>query len=138
MLPPFSSRRLSIYHLSGEVIFLFSLSSFQLWDLIISKISAYRTCSLFIVKVICISTYPRLPSVIAVFSNAQTQKNITYLNAYLLKSSKFFRNLEVITSKVPSYGETLDQDDGEEIKASRALQQPRPLLSHTRIIAVNL
>lgn len=119
MLPPFSSHRLSIYHLSGEVIVLFSLSSFQLCDLIISKISAYRTCSLFIVKVICISTYPTLPSVIAIFSNVQTQKNITYLNAYLLKSSKFFRKLKVITSKVPSYGETLDQDDGEEIKASR-------------------
>lgn len=46
--------------------------------------------------------------------------------------------LEVVTFKVPSYCERVDKDDSMEIKEYRALKQPRPLLSHTRIIAVNL
>lgn len=46
--------------------------------------------------------------------------------------------LEVVTFKVPSYCERVDKDDSMEMKECRALKQPRPLLSHTRIIAVNL
>lgn len=45
--------------------------------------------------------------------------------------------LKVVTFKVPSYCERVNQDDSPEIKEFRALKQLRPLLSHTRIIALN-
>lgn len=85
-----------------------------------------------------ISHVPKILLYNSVFTNVSILNNIAYINVYLLKSSEFFTKLEVVTFKVSSYWESVDKDDSMKIKEYRALKPPRPLLSHTRIIAVNL
>lgn len=77
-------------------------------------------------------------SIITIFTNVSTLNNIAYISVYLLKSPEIFTMLDVVTIKVSSYCERVEKDDSLEIKEDRALKQPRPLLSHTRIFAVNL
>lgn len=61
-------------------------------------------------------TCPRFSS--SLITVLSTLNNIAYKNAYLLKSSEFFTLLEVVTFKVPSYCERVEEDEARELKST--------------------